>query len=233
MSTETRTSTIWASALTLLGLAILITLGTWQLQRLEWKNDMIAALDRAYSQDTPQAIDLSNTEQDYTYGRISGVLLTDKAFLMGPPSMKDEMPGYHLIVPIKHNEQTLLIDMGWTPEALEAQPLQNLKDKKIAFHGLLKRSHWNVFTPINLPEQDVWYRLDIEEIATAKDLENLYPSRLIADKADHDFGQSFFTDTAENRLAPNNNHLQYALFWYAMAGALLVVYLLRFIVKKK
>jgi surfeit locus 1 family protein len=230
---KTHRISIWATLLTLLGLAILITLGTWQLQRLEWKNDMIAQLDRAYNQDTPQALDLNEPEQNYAYGRISGTLLTDKAFILGPPFMRDEKPGYNMMVPIKNGEHTLLVNMGWTPDALEDQPLQGLNGKTVSFHGLIKRSRWNAFTPANIPEKDVWYRLDMKEIAAAKGLENLYPSPLIADQSSHDFGEAFFSEEAKNRPSPNNNHLQYVFFWYAMAGALALIYILRFVVKQK
>ncbi len=223
----------WATFLTIIGLIILCTLGTWQLQRLSWKNDLIQKLDSAYNQKAPQEINLwQKTVPEFTYGYIKGTFLPDKAFLLGPPTMKNETPGLNLIVPIKTQDLTLLVNMGWTSTTLDKQPIHHLKNKEITFHGLLKHSKWNIFTPQNQPENDVWYRLNINEISTAKNLENLYPATLIADRANYKFDAKFFNDDNQNRPAPNNNHLQYALFWFTMAAILSIIYILRFFIKK-
>ena len=78
-------------------------------------------------------------------------------------------------------------------------------------------------------ENDIWYRPDIFQIATEKDLKNPIPFMMYADSASQKFDAQFPNNT---RWQPNNNHAQYALFWFSLAGALIVIYVLRFLKKK-
>lgn len=227
----------WATAFTLIGMIILISLGTWQLERLKWKEDLISKITNAYAQKSQLPIDLEAiaASPEFTYGTLTGILKPDKAFLLGPPRIKNDIQGLDLIVPIevktRKTTHTVLVNMGWTSATLKDQPIYTLQDTKITFNGLLRFFSWNAFTPPNNPQDDLWYRLDIPLISASKSLKNLYPAVLVADHSNHKFDAAFFGDgrIAEIRKLPNNNHMQYALFWFAMAFALSTVYILRFI----
>ncbi|MCB9983821.1 MAG: SURF1 family protein [Rhodospirillales bacterium] len=220
----------WATLLTLLGLCILIALGTWQLQRLTWKKDIIAKIETAYATETPSPIEVwTKLAIDYEYGTLTGHLIPDKAFLLGPPTIRNDIQGYDLIVPLQVYGQIVLINFGWTDKPISEQPINHLKNKKITFTGLMKQPTWNYFTPHNQPEKNIWYRLDIKQIEQAKSLE-LIPGIFLAESSDHKFDDAFFNDEAQNRPLPNNNHLQYAFFWFAMALGLLTIYVLRFMI---
>lgn len=220
----------WASFFTLCGVSILCTLGTWQVHRLSWKNDLIAKLETAYDTDKAQELDLKNLNpSDFIYGRISGALLTDKAFLLGV-RMKDEKAGADLIIPVQTSKNTILINMGFTTGTLEDQPIYNLNNKSVWFEGLVREPSWNSFTPENNPEKNLWYRLDTDQIAKTKNLENLSPAVLYAERASHKFNAQLPNHT---RQYPNNNHMQYALFWFSMAGGLLAVFAIRFMRQSK
>lgn len=218
----------WATFLTILGLVILCGLGSWQLQRLAWKNDLITQLDAAYDNQTSVPIALDKIDQDYIYGRVSGRLLTGKALLIGPRTQDKEI-GHDLIVPLQTNDRTLLVNMGWSNYPLDEMPIYHLQGKKVWFEGMIVTPSWNAFTPENDPQNGLWYKLDIDQIAAIKDLKNPYPFILRAEAASHKYDTAFPNN---DRLYPNNNHLQYAFFWFAMAGALLVVYVLRFLKKR-
>ncbi|MEZ5814571.1 MAG: SURF1 family protein [Alphaproteobacteria bacterium] len=219
----------WATLFTALGVLILCSLGTWQVQRLAWKNNLIDKLNRAYETEEAAPLDLENiTNQEFTYGRVSGIFMPDKALLLGPRTMNKEI-GHDLLVPLKTQNRTLIVNMGWTGAPLDKQPIYHLQGKKVWFEGLARTPKWNSFTPENRPEQNAWYKADIEEIAQAKNLDAPYPFILRAEHASHKFDAAFPNNP---RLLPNNNHLQYAFFWFAMAAALMGVYTLRFIVRK-
>ena len=49
---------VWGTILTVIGVVVLCTLGTWQLDRLAWKKDLIAKLDAAYASNQAGALDL-------------------------------------------------------------------------------------------------------------------------------------------------------------------------------
>lgn len=219
----------WATLLTLLGLIVLCGLGAWQVQRLAWKQDIITKLDQAYEGQSSAALDLDNITDNFAYGRVSGRLLADKALLLGPRTQNKEI-GNDLIVPLQTNGRTLLINMGWSNWPLEDMPIKHLNGKTVWFEGLINTPHWNSFTPPNEPDKDLWYRADINEIAEVKALKEPYPFVLRAEHASHKYDAAFPNN---ERLYPNNNHLQYAFFWFAMATALIVIYVLRFITNNK
>ena len=219
----------WATCLTLIGVIILVSLGTWQLQRLAWKNDLIADLNTAYESENSAALDLENiTTGEFTYGRVRGTFIPDKAILLAPRTRNKEI-GSDLLVPLEIKNRTLIINMGWTKYPLDELPIHHLKNKSVRFEGLVRTPKWNSFTPENVPEEDLWYKADLKEVAEAKNLKNPYPFVLRAEHASHKFDAAFPNN---ERLMPNNNHLQYALFWFSMALSLIVIYVLRFIVRR-
>lgn len=214
----------WATLLTLCGVIILCALGSWQLQRLEWKRGIIAQLESAYAREGDQAPDFA---ANYSYGRVSGIFLPSKAILLGPRT-RDGKIGNDLIVPLQMKNETLLVNMGWTDAALDKLPIHHLESKNVSFTGLLRAPNWNRFTPENLPEKDIWYRADIDEIAAAKNLENPLDKIFYAESTNYKFDAAFPNN---ERWQPRNDHLQYAIFWFTLAGALVAVYALRFLRK--
>lgn len=214
----------WATLLTLCGLIILFGLGTWQLQRLEWKHTLLEALDESYQQAAPQvtAIDPS---LDLKRGTITGRFLRDKNIKLSPRT-HDGAPGYHVFTPfVTTNKTTLLVNRGWI--GLDDDEIKTPRTRQ-TLTGLFRAPiKANMFVPQNVPETNAWHRLDLPQIQTALDLKALAPIILYTEDK-----------TAENLLPVgkkpelNNNHLQYAFFWFAMAAALLSVYVLRFIIKK-
>ena len=220
----------WATFLTLIGLCVLCGLGSWQLQRLTWKNDLISTLNKAYESPQHTPLDLQKiTGSEFIYGQVDGIFMPNKALLLGPRTSNKEI-GNDLLVPLQVGQRTLLVNMGWTKHPLDEQPIDHLQGKKVWFEGLIRTPKWNSFTPENIPEDDTWYSANIEQIAEAKALQAPFPFLLRAENASHKFDAAFPNN---ERLLPNNNHLQYAFFWFAMAGALASVYTLRFVFKRK
>ncbi len=215
----------WGTILTLCGVAVLCTLGVWQLQRLEWKRGVLEAIEA--SRNAPEPLPLLSLEDFesgpvYKRGHISGRFIKEKSFLLGPRT-QDGKPGYHVIAPFAlDGSGVVLVNRGWigldkTPGALDWPAHSTLTG------ALRLPDSGNIFTPANQPEKDVWYVIDRGEIAWAKDLHTLSPLMFYVESAE----ESPATNSLHN--LPNNNHLQYALFWFAMAAAMVAVYALRFL----
>ena len=94
--------------------------------------------------------------------------------------------------------------------------------------GVLRRpEHFNPFVPKNDPAHGQWFRLTPDDIAAAKDLKDVLPYILYADN-DHSGDSRKYPLATATKWLPPNNHRSYAIFWFTMAGVLLVIYYLRF-----
>lgn len=219
--------------------AILCGLGTWQLQRLEWKDALIGRLEAAYAQGAKAPVlgntDLQNIagEKDpMVYGRVEGRILRDKAVLLGPRT-DEGRGGYHLLLPLSSDGHTLIVNAGWVSDLWQDdldERLALLPTEPVTVRGILRKPDWSSFTSKNSPSNDMWFRANIGEIAAAKEIQSPYPFILYADNAAPDFHD---VKPHEAGWVPRNKHLQYAIFWYAMAVVMMGVYGFYIVGRKK
>ncbi|MCB9990396.1 MAG: SURF1 family protein [Rhodospirillales bacterium] len=224
----------WATALTICGILVLCTLGFWQLQRLEWKTAVLAALDREAAAD-PMSFELTGRSLTalppgtlVKRGFAEGIYLHDKAILLGPRT-HDGAPGYHVITPFETLDNTvLLVNRGWVPLDIAADGYSRPDEPMIIAGALRPIEPPSRFVPENDPAQENWHRLDPASIAAAKDLEDLLPGFVFYAQATDTPSGTYPLALEIGALYPRNNHLPYALFWFSMAGILAVIYGLRF-----
>jgi surfeit locus 1 family protein len=205
-----RKSLLAPTLFTIFGLLLLLGLGTWQLQRLQWKDALIAARDAgAHATPVPLPHDLVAARTlEYHPVTAEGRLRDDRALYLYATSAAGA-PGWRALVPM------VLADGA---EILIEGPVSATRDTDLAgtrgVTGLLRlapeRRGW--FVPADRPERNEWFAIDLRAIAAAAKLERLLP---------------FYID-ASGEPPPDlpNNHLQYAATWYALAATLLVFYIL-------
>lgn len=211
--------------------AILMGMGTWQLQRREWKNDLIAKLNAGYdapSKSLPfsaQQLDAWSQEKSpLGYGTTHAKLLRDKAILLGP-RIEDGRSGYHLLIPAQLPDgHILIVNTGWVNDLWKddfEERLSIIPADDIYLRGIIHKPDWSSFASQNSPANDMWFRADIDQIAKEKEIDSPYPFILYADSIDPPLHDVIMPT---ERWLPRNKHLQYALFWYALGFALLGVY---------
>jgi len=197
----------------------MLTLGVWQMQRLEWKNGVIAQLEQEYQKSAKEsrlsADDIAALDEgNIKYGALSGRLLTDKALFYGPKPHNGNI-GYHVIAPLQTQGISVLVNLGWINErAREALSLP--RDLNVS--GILRAPDWNRFTPNNNPERGIWTKLDIDQIAKAKKIENVAPYILYTTEISPDIKA---ITMVHDKWYPRNKHKKYAIFWFSMAGIFL------------
>jgi surfeit locus 1 family protein len=220
--------TLWLIPL----LAILIGLGTWQIQRLHWKLDLLAKIHTGLTsipvplRDVLSAYDADHlTEADYRRVNVRGIFENGEEiffFTTGP----DGDPVYHVITPFLMDDgHTLLIDRGYIPmEMLNSAALKagDLGGQRIVVGIVRKPGAPGWFTPpMNIATRIVHTR-DPATLAKAFGLKNIYPMFLEADATPNPGGWPVGGVTVVDL---PNNHLQYAITWFALALGLLAVYL--------
>ncbi|KAL5606721.1 uncharacterized protein BROUX77_003914 [Berkeleyomyces rouxiae] len=204
-------------------------LGTWQVQRLGWKSDLIAKLEDRLLRPPlllplhvdPEAVSEFDFRRVYAKGRFRH----DQEMLVGP-RMRDGQQGFMVVTPLERDGEnsTVLVNRGWIPHAKKDKKSRpdSLVQGEIMVEGLL-REPWrkNTFTPDNRPERWEFYFPDVKQMAGLVGSQPIWiESTLIPDYLT-------FTDY-ENRGIPigrapevnlRNTHAQYIVTWYSLAIA--------------
>ncbi len=227
----------WATLCTLAGVVVLCALGTWQLHRLEWKQDVLAAIDKEYETDSLTrslvVADMSSKVLRFKRGYLVGSYQNDKEILLQSRTYKG-VPGYHVLVPLILTEDrgSILVNRGWIPIESDRKPDFQMArtDKSVKIGGILRSApEDNAFVPYNQPEKDMWYRVDITQIGEAVGVSDLHPTIFYVEQDEGSVGSEAYPKPVAAKLRPNNNHAQYAFFWFTMACALIGVYFTRFV----
>lgn len=149
-------------------------LGTWQVQRLGWKTDLIAKLEDRLVRDPlplPPRIDPAAVA-DFDYRRVyaTGRFRHDKEMLIGP-RMWDGEQGYMVVTPLEREGDgtTVLVNRGWIGKDMADQrkrPASALPRGEVTVEGLL-REPWkkNMFTPDNRPDRWEFFFPDVHQMA--------------------------------------------------------------------
>lgn len=225
---------LWQTITVGTGVAILLGLGTWQVQRLQWKDDIIQRLERDYTAmegknasllPSSRLQALGQEEQPMAVGALRGTFLREDAILLGPVPHEGRI-GYHLLMPLSLSDgRAIIVNAGWVDAIWKDDPesrYAGLPQESVTVMGILRKPDWNSFTSKNSPANDMWFRADIEEITKEKNLDSVYPFVLYANST-----RPALQDVTplDEHWLPRNKHMQYALFWYAMAAALIGVYI--------
>jgi surfeit locus 1 family protein len=217
---------------TLGALALLIGLGVWQLERLQWKEGLIAEIEarsKAPPMDLRQAIAFANAGHDPSYLRVRVEGRFDHAkerHLYGIAEGGE--PGWHVITPLATADgDTVLVDRGFVPDKLKdpAARAEGELQGKVAVTGLVRLSESKaLFTPDTEPEGNRWFFRDLDGMARSMfgdEAAKLAPFFIEAEPSDVPGGWPLGGQT---RLELPNNHLQYALTWFLLALCLVVIY---------
>ncbi len=214
---------------TIPALILLISLGTWQLYRLAWKNALIADIDRALHQETIPLPDTVTSPADLKYHkvRVKGEFLHDKEIYLytGTREYRGEQ-GYDVLTPLKRdNGQLVLVDRGWVPvdkKLPDARP-ETLEKGELTLEGyVMEGEKQKFFTPENAPAKNTWFWIDIPAIAAYTQVD-LPPFYIMEAAGPNPKILPLGRDLTVNI---RNDHLQYVITWYSAALALLVIYIL-------
>jgi surfeit locus 1 family protein len=210
-------------------LLILLGLGTWQVQRLHWKEGLIAQRDRMVAAPPiapPQTLAEAQADQFRHVGD-DGVLLNDKEIYLAATSDPGE-PGYQVLTPLQEaGGRIVFVNRGFVALELKDKAKRAAGELSGTVHiaGLLRvppAKKPTFFLPDNRPDLNLWFWVDLPAMAKAAGVPDAAPFYIDADAAPNPGG---WPKGAVTRLALPNDHLQYAITWYALAVALIVIYI--------
>jgi surfeit locus 1 family protein len=222
---------LWPTVISLPILVFSLALGFWQMERREWKRDI---LDRiAHNQATPAVAfdDLIKADpllHEYGKVRVAGTFLHDKEFHLAARSLRNKV-GMQIVTPIRLDDgRIVLFDRGWVPSEQKdgASRAAGQLAGKVELTGVVRRNQiQRQFAPDNAPDKNVWFHVDVplmRRLAGGAPDPRLDAFFLEADATPNPGGVPIGGQT---RLDIPNDHLQYAITWFAIALALAGVYL--------
>lgn len=194
----------------LAGVAILIGLGTWQMQRLAWKEGVLADIEARIGADPVALPPQPDPEADrYLPVRVSGQMGDDALRVL--VSQKQVGAGYRVISALDMGARRILVDRGFVKTAVDipAPP-----EGEVTITGNL---HWpddrNSATPANDVAENMWFARDLDQMATALDTD---PLLVVARETS--FSDGPVTPLPVDTGAIPNDHLEYAITWFSLAA---------------
>ena len=203
----------------ILFVTIFCALGTWQLYRLQWKLELISEI--TFGLDS-RPIEYSNSiKKNYQRVSVIGKFNFDNQIYLY--SLNDNgKPGYDVVTPFRTNKnENVLINRGWIKKELKNNPIINSNEQleqKIV--GLLRKIYKpNIFKPDNDLKNNIWFSINLEDLKeTSGEQFNEFIIFLEDNQVKSPIPKKISIDVP-------NNHLKYAITWYAISISIIFYYL--------
>ena len=241
---------------TLVGVAMMFTLGVWQLQRLEWKQQLVKQVEEIKDKSVLEALPAADVLDSFEYYKVklSGAFHNKYAFML--PRQYGGKQGYGLVALFElppdvytSYRRFILVDRGWIPNELKPRYEEFAKlevlPSWVTMEGVLRKPQGRgTFTPDNSPEKNLWFSGDmaalekqfevklepmvIHQTAQEGELPALptTPGTVLSEeqlKTDMAKKYPVFHDGKVNL---RNDHLGYAITWFSVGMAGIIIFLL-------
>lgn len=196
-----------------LTILLLFALGSWQLQRLAWKKDLISKISNSFQSPPIQIpINIKAFEKIKFSGTIIGNPIS--VYNLGEKGVY----GFDIYYPLLVENKSLMIKAGWSPIVIKES--KNFIGKKFEFEGVvLNYKKKNIFTPDN-SEKNFYYFIN---------------SKILTEKYNKRFDNFYLHETSNifkslnliksHNINIRNNHLQYALTWYCLCFIIIIAFI--------
>lgn len=203
------------------GLAILIGLGTWQLQRKAWKEDLLQTIEANIAAAPAALPQVPAKERDrYRAVTVEGEIEGNALHVFWVT--KDAETGYRIIAPfVTTDGRRVLLDRGFLPAAEKTASLTI--GQATVTGNLLWPDEGDWTTPAPEVDANILYARDVAYMAERLNTE---PVLIVARSATP---EAAVTPQAVTTAGIPNNHLQYAITWFSLAfiWAAMTIYFLR------
>lgn len=223
---------------TLVGVAILVSLGVWQIERLHWKEALIARVEsRIDAAPVPApgpaawpALDLTEAEYQpvVVSGRYRNADEADVVYALTEPKGPAGGFGYLVMTPFQTDDGWIVyVNRGFVPRDRKdpASRAAGIIEGPTTVTGLLRKpSHRSWFSPADDPARNEWLSRDPAAFAAAA---GLPPASVAPYLIDARFDPSLpggLPQGGETIVAFPNSHLQYVVTWFGLALALVGVF---------
>ena len=217
---------LWPTLFYIPAMIALFMLGSWQVDRMAWKNNLIEQVNAGLNL---EPVDLPATITDpaelhYIPARVSGQFHHEMEMHLFAHS-RNGNPGYQIFTPLERPDGSfVIVNRGWVPH--EIRPPESRKQGQIngdvTISGIARQGWQQApFVADNVPDANEWFYGDLDQMAQSKGLKNYLPVFLYADETENPGG---YPVGGQAKISFRNNHLEYALTWYGMMVVLTVIF---------
>lgn len=217
------------TAAVLIALAILIGLGVWQVQRMSWKQDLlarIAALENAPPIPAEEALARIARGEDLDFQRVRAVCPgLSRAPWLELHAIDEGQSGVRLISACRIEAapyRSVLVDRGFVLDTISARPPRDLPaSEPVTIEAVIRTPETpSAFAAANTDRR--WFRREVTDMARALGAPAPAPVFLMAETSTNPEWLALKPLPVPSGIS--NRHLEYALTWFGLAGALLAVY---------
>lgn len=214
---------LWPTVIAIPMFIVLVGLGSWQVQRLAWKTEIIAYREAMLAE---PAVALTDDDGVIEFRRVlvEGEFLHDKEIYLA--ANRDGRFGFQVITPLRRRDGThVLVSRGWIPPGMR-EPWLREESRilgMVQIEGVIRTNPGrSSLSPENDLEKNYWFWRDFAAMATYAGIDA--PPFMIeagpkANPGGVPIGREF-------KVELRNEHLQYVIIWYSLAVALVVIFVL-------
>ena len=192
----------------LVGSIMLVSLGIWQVQRLEWKRAILNEIAlKIHAEHVPLPAYSNEATDNFLPVYVEGTVGEQSLYFL--TSQRSWGPGYRVISPLAMENRVILLDRGFIPAHLKEN--HGNPDYTEAEGNLLWPNEWDkIFTPE--PENDIWFARELERMSMVLGTEPL----MVVSKSTTNEDPNITPWPVTTEGIPND-HLQYAITWFSLA----------------
>lgn len=210
---------------------LLLGLGIWQVQRLSWKNNLQSQLDTLMSQQVLSHLHIEDfrpaSPDQLGRGVLEGTFLFSKALYLNG-YVFDGRAAFPVVVPVLMDGKAdqVVVAILWIERTKNPEKWMTYTDRHAAFSGMIRLPERGLFRPKNVAEKNEWWTFDLPKMSELWGFSYIEPALFYAENA------APLDESQEPYPVPKllrNDHAQYAIFWFTMAGILCIFWGLRFL----
>ena len=192
------------------------SLGTWQLYRLQWKQNLISQISEGLKSSPVKYS--QNIKKNYQKVTLVGEYNFKNQIYLYSLNTKGQ-PGFDVVTPFQTiSKENVLVNRGWIEKDFKNNPEINHSTKNIT--GMLRKANRkNIFTPENDVKENIWFSINLKDVRkiTGKEF-NKFVVYLDDENINVPKPKKITVDVP-------NNHLKYAITWYSISISILFYYL--------
>lgn len=215
-----------------LALAILLSLGTWQVKRLHWKEGLLAQISERRQAEPvllSQIAEKERTGEDEEYARVMIEGVFDHSRERHFFATHQGRSGFYIYTPMTlSNGKILFVNRGFVPYEMKSADTRKAGqvEGQVSLTGYFRnrlsaKPSWLV--PDNDAAKNIFYWKDLDAMAATAGLDPQKVLPFFVDVDDAVKNPGGYPQGGVTQFELSNNHLQYAVTWYGLALALALV----------